>query len=151
MSWDEALDGFDERVAEHHHVDTYWFPHTDRMLTKTNDRLDVGVDEAEPLSRLAAWLDDEFLSNTLFGALNHVDQPVPGLDPAASTRSPSRLLSARDLQRRRPQGLRLAAHASSSGRWSTPSRARPASPRCARPRRARRLATQHHASRSRSG
>src|SRR4051794_1427679 len=39
MSWDEALDGFDERVAGHHHVDSYWFPHTDRMLTKTNDRL----------------------------------------------------------------------------------------------------------------
>src|SRR6476619_6812426 len=32
MSWEEALDGFDERVAAHHHVDTYWFPHTDRLM-----------------------------------------------------------------------------------------------------------------------
>jgi FAD/FMN-containing dehydrogenase len=78
MSWDEALDGFDQRVAEHHHVDTYWFPHTDRMMTKTNDRLDIGVDEAEPLSRLSGWWEDEFLSNTLFGALNQVTNRFPG-------------------------------------------------------------------------
>ncbi len=78
MSWDEALDGFDQRVAEHHHVDTYWFPHTDRMMTKTNDRLDIGVDEASPLSRFGSWWEDEFLSNTLFGALNHVTNRFPG-------------------------------------------------------------------------
>ena len=78
MSWDEALDGFDQRVAEHHHVDTYWFPHTDRMMTKTNDRLDIGVDEASPLSRFGGWWEDEFLSNTLFGALNHVTNRFPG-------------------------------------------------------------------------
>jgi FAD-linked oxidoreductase len=78
MSWDEALDGFDQRVAEHHHVDTYWFPHTDRMMTKTNDRLDIGVDEAAPLSRLSGWWEDEFLSNTLFGALNQVTNRFPG-------------------------------------------------------------------------
>ena len=52
MGWDEALDGFDQRVVEHHHVDTYWFPHTDRMLTKTNDRLDASPAEAAPLSQL---------------------------------------------------------------------------------------------------
>ena len=40
MTWDEALGTFDERVAAHHHVDLYWFPHTDRMLVKSNDRLD---------------------------------------------------------------------------------------------------------------
>ena len=54
MRWDEALDGV-RRAGRptHHHVDMYWFPHTDRMLTKRNDRLDAGLDEAEPLSRLA--------------------------------------------------------------------------------------------------
>ena len=31
----------------------YWFPHTDRMLIKRNDRLDADLAEAEPLSRLA--------------------------------------------------------------------------------------------------
>ena len=53
MSWDEALGSFDEMVAESHHVDMYWFPHTDRMLTKRNTRLDADLSEAEPLPRLA--------------------------------------------------------------------------------------------------
>lgn len=94
MSWDEALDGFDQRVADHHHVDTYWFPHTDRMMTKTNDRLTVGVDEAEPLPRWREWLDDQFLSNTAFGALNHVTNRFPGSIRRVNQVT-ARLLSAR--------------------------------------------------------
>ncbi|MCW2772279.1 MAG: L-gulono,4-lactone dehydrogenase [Nocardioides sp.] len=92
MSWDECLDGFDERTATHHHVDTYWFPHTDRMLSKTNDRLEGS--ETAPLSRLRYWWDDEFLSNSLFGALNHVTNRVPAIIPRFNQVS-SRLLSAR--------------------------------------------------------
>jgi FAD-linked oxidoreductase len=92
MSWDEALDGFDERVASHHHVDTYWFPHTDRMMSKTNDRLDTL--DTEPLGRLRRWWDDDFLSNSLFGALNHVTNAVPAIIPRFNQVS-SRLLSAR--------------------------------------------------------
>ncbi|GAA1155362.1 D-arabinono-1,4-lactone oxidase [Nocardioides aquiterrae] len=92
MSWDEALDGFDERVAAHHHVDTYWFPHTDRLMVKTNDRLDDL--DVEPLSRLREWWDDEFLSNSLFGALNHLTNAVPSIIPSFNQLS-SRLLSAR--------------------------------------------------------
>jgi len=94
MTWDEALDGFDDRVAAHHHVDTYWFPHTDRMLTKTNDRLDVGVEEAEPLSRLRYWWDDEFLSNRFFGAANRVTNRFPRTIGPFNQVS-SRLLTAR--------------------------------------------------------
>ena len=30
---------FDEMVAEHDHVDMYWFPHTDRLLLKRNTRI----------------------------------------------------------------------------------------------------------------
>ncbi|MGY2703873.1 D-arabinono-1,4-lactone oxidase [Nocardioides sp. HB32] len=92
MSWDEALGGFDERVAAHHHVDTYWFPHTDRLMVKTNDRLDDL--EVEPLSRLREWWDDEFLSNSLFGALNHLTNALPSIIPSFNQLS-SRLLSAR--------------------------------------------------------
>ena len=92
MSWDEALDGFDERVANHHHVDTYWFPHTDRLMVKTNDRLDDL--EVRPLSKLREWWDDEFLSNSLFGALNHLTNAVPSIIPSFNQLS-SRLLSAR--------------------------------------------------------
>jgi FAD-linked oxidoreductase len=98
MSWDEALDGFDQRVAEHHHVDTYWFPHTDRLMTKTNDRLDVEVAEIptsiQPLTRVREWWDDEFLTNSLFGALNHLTNAAPSIIPRFNQVS-SRLLSAR--------------------------------------------------------
>jgi L-gulono-1,4-lactone dehydrogenase len=94
MGWDEAIDGFDQRVAEHHHVDTYWFPHTDRLMSKTNDRLDVPPEEAEPLSRLRGWWDDEFLSNTLFGAVHQVTNRFPGTVRPFNQVS-SRLLSAR--------------------------------------------------------
>src|SRR3954452_23617969 len=45
MSWDEALGSFDDMAAESHHCDMYWFPHTDRLLTKRNTRLDADVSE----------------------------------------------------------------------------------------------------------
>ncbi len=81
MSWDEALGSFDELTADNHHVDMYWFPHTDRMLTKRNNRLDDDLSEARPLSRFREWLDDDFLSNRLFGvetaALNRLPRAIP--------------------------------------------------------------------------
>jgi len=81
MSWDEALGSFDELVAGSHHVDLYWFPHTDRMLTKRNDRLDADLSEAEPLPRWRAWLDDDFLANTVFGAACTAANTVPATIP----------------------------------------------------------------------
>jgi len=97
MSWDEALGGFDQRVSEHHHVDTYWFPHTDRVLTKANDRLDADPGrpgDMAPLSRLRSWWDDELLANQVFGALHHVTNRVPAVVPTVNQVT-SRLLSAR--------------------------------------------------------
>ena len=70
MSWDEALGSFDEMTAAADHVDMYWFPHTDRMLTKRNTRRGTDLSAAQaalPLAR--AWFDDEFLQNTAFGVL----------------------------------------------------------------------------------
>ncbi|WP_121252771.1 D-arabinono-1,4-lactone oxidase [Nocardioides ferulae] len=94
MSWAEALGSFDQMAAESHHVDMYWFPHTDRMLTKRNDRLDADLSEAEPVGRLRGWLDDEFLSNTLFGWLtagaNHAPRVIPSMN-----RVSARVLGAR--------------------------------------------------------
>ena len=53
MSWDEALGAFDDMAATADHCDMYWFPHTDRMLTKRNTRLDTDVSLARPLSARA--------------------------------------------------------------------------------------------------
>jgi FAD/FMN-containing dehydrogenase len=94
MSWDRALGSFDEMVAESHHVDMYWFPHTDRMLTKRNVRLDADLGEAEPLPRWRSWLDDDFLSNTFFGAVTAGVNRAPALIPRLNQVS-ARALSAR--------------------------------------------------------
>ena len=81
MSWDEALDSFDEMVAGSHHVDLYWFPHTDRVLAKRNHRLDADLAEAEPLPRWRGWLDDDLLANTVFGAACAAANRVPAVIP----------------------------------------------------------------------
>ncbi len=81
MSWDQALSSFDEMTEEHHHVDMYWFPHTDRLLTKRNSRLDAPLEEARPLSRFRHWLDDDFLTNTLFGAETALANRLPRMIP----------------------------------------------------------------------
>jgi L-gulono-1,4-lactone dehydrogenase len=94
LSWAEALDGFDERAAATHHLDSYWFPHTDHVLTKTNDRLAADLDEAEPLSPLRAWLDDELLSNRVFAASHAVTNRFPAT-VAPFNRVAGRLLSER--------------------------------------------------------
>lgn len=94
MSWDEALDSFDEMTTESHHVDMYWFPHTDRMLTKRNDRLDADLTEARPAPRFRGWLDDHFLPNTVFGLLTAGANHAPGVIPRMN-RINARLLGSR--------------------------------------------------------
>jgi len=74
MRWAEVVDRFDELADAHHHFEAYWFPHTDRMLTKSNDRT---LDGPAPLPRLRSYVDDELLSNTVFGALNRVGNVAP--------------------------------------------------------------------------
>ena len=94
MSWDEALGTFDEMTASADHVDMYWFPHTDRMLTKRNTRRGTDLSLARPLSRRRAWFDDEFLQNTAFGLLTAGANRAPGVIPRMNRMSAS-LLSPR--------------------------------------------------------
>jgi FAD-linked oxidoreductase len=94
MSWDAALGSFDEMVAGSDHCDMYWFPHTDRMLTKRNTRLEGGLAQAAPVSRLRGWVDDELLSNTVFGVLTSAANRVPAVIPRMNQVS-ARALSAR--------------------------------------------------------
>ena len=91
MTWDEVVAGFDDLVEEHHHVDIHWFPHTERALSKRNDRT---TDPARPLSRVRAFVDDDLLSNRVFGLSNRLGNAVPRLVPTLS-RVGSRALTAR--------------------------------------------------------
>ena len=81
LRFDEAVDRHDELVDTHHHVDMYWFPHTDRCLVKMNDR---SIDEARPLSRVRSFVEDELLSNTAFGLLDRATTRFPRLTKAAN-------------------------------------------------------------------
>ncbi len=48
------------------------------MLTKVNTRLPIET-ELKPPGRISGWLDDEFLSNTVFGGLNRLTTKRPRL------------------------------------------------------------------------
>ncbi|MFI0407780.1 D-arabinono-1,4-lactone oxidase [Actinomadura sp. 3N508] len=75
MRWDEVLARLDEFDTANEHFEFYWFPHTEGCLTKRNNRVEG---PAEPLSKVKHWLDDQFLSNTVFGAVNRLTHRVPG-------------------------------------------------------------------------
>jgi FAD-linked oxidoreductase len=75
MRWDEVLERLDELAAANEHFEFYWFPHTDGCLTKRNNRV---PGPAEPLSAFRHWLDDEFLSNSVFEVTNRIGSRLPG-------------------------------------------------------------------------
>jgi L-gulono-1,4-lactone dehydrogenase len=84
MSWAEAVATFDEMTATSDHVDMFWFPHTDRVLTKRNQRRGTDLAQVRPLGRVKAWVDDDLLLNTVFGMLtagaNRVPQVIPRMN-----------------------------------------------------------------------
>ncbi|GGR65735.1 L-gulonolactone oxidase [Micromonospora fulviviridis] len=76
-----VLDDLPGLVEKHDHAEFYWFPYTDRVQVKTNDR--VPADD-RPLPRWRGWLDDEFLSNTVFAGACRLGRAVPALAPGIS-------------------------------------------------------------------
>ena len=78
VTWDEGIGSLLDLADEHEHVDAYWFPHTDRMQVKTNDR----VEAADPLPRWRRYVDDDLLANRAFGLLNRVGRALPGSVPS---------------------------------------------------------------------
>ena len=65
MRYSEVIARLDELTSENEHFEFYWFPHSEGCLTKRNN---VSSGPVRPLRRWRRWLDDEFLSNTVFGA-----------------------------------------------------------------------------------
>lgn len=91
MGLEEVLEGLPELRVGNEHFEFFWFPHTGRTNTKRNNR---AKGPAEPLSPLRAWLDDDFLSNTVFEAANRLGRRMPAVIPAINQVS-ARALSAR--------------------------------------------------------
>ena len=79
MTWSAVIGHLDELTADNEHFEFYWFPHSEGCLTKRNNRSEG---PARPLRRWRYLLDDEFLSNTVFGLTNQLGRAVPALIPA---------------------------------------------------------------------
>ncbi|MFJ1756305.1 D-arabinono-1,4-lactone oxidase [Kitasatospora sp. NPDC088134] len=78
MGFEEVLRDFDDLTAVNEHFEFYWFPHTDRCSTKRNNR---SQGPAAPLPKFKAWLDDDFLSNTVWEGACRVGRAFPGAVP----------------------------------------------------------------------
>jgi FAD/FMN-containing dehydrogenase len=76
MRWSEVTARLDELTSKNEHFEFYWFPHTEGCLTKRNNR---SAGPPRPLSRMRYLLDDEFLSNTVFGVTSRLGNLVPAV------------------------------------------------------------------------
>jgi L-gulono-1,4-lactone dehydrogenase len=81
MTWSQVISHLDEFTADNEHFEFYWFPHSEGCLTKRNNRTDG---PARPLPRWRYLLDDEFLSNSVFGTTCSLGYRVPALIPTVN-------------------------------------------------------------------
>ncbi|MGW3030861.1 D-arabinono-1,4-lactone oxidase [Streptomyces sp. NPDC001178] len=91
MLFDRVLAEFDQLWAENEHFEFYWFPHTGSTNTKRNNR---SAGPEKPVSRMAGWFEDEFLSNGVFQVAQWVGRAAPATVPTIAQIS-SKALSAR--------------------------------------------------------
>ena len=75
-----VLAGLDDRVAAADHFEFYWFPHTDRAMTKTNTRLPESAPR-HALSPVGKWIDDTLVGSGLHQLACTTGTLVPGLVP----------------------------------------------------------------------
>ncbi|MBO3740790.1 D-arabinono-1,4-lactone oxidase [Actinoplanes flavus] len=91
MALADIMAGLDEWIASDDHVEFFWYPYTDRAQLKRNRRVEA---DDRPLSRFRGWLDDDFLSNTVWQGACAVGRRFPATVPAISAVS-ARALSPR--------------------------------------------------------
>jgi FAD-linked oxidoreductase len=91
MSWSRVMSELDELTADNEHFEFFWFPHSEGCLTKRNNRAEG---PASPLPRWRYLLDDQFLSNTLFGLTCQLGRRVPAAIPVVNSLA-ARALGAR--------------------------------------------------------
>ncbi|MCE5292855.1 MAG: FAD-binding protein [Nocardiaceae bacterium] len=76
----DVLARLPEEIETNDHFEFYWFPHTEAALTKRNKRLSGLVEPSGP-SALRRYVDDELLSNKLFGGLCRLSARFPKAVP----------------------------------------------------------------------
>ena len=72
----DVLEHADVSAEANDHFEFYWFPHTDRTLTKRNNRVPEGT-QKRPLPAWREKLDDDLLSNRFFEMTNRVATRLP--------------------------------------------------------------------------
>ena len=77
----DVLDSLDDRVEASDHFEFYWFPHTERAMTKTNTRLPESAPR-HPLSPVGKWVDDTLVGSALHQAACSVARMLPATVPA---------------------------------------------------------------------
>ncbi|MFD4467594.1 D-arabinono-1,4-lactone oxidase [Rhodococcus sp. NPDC058505] len=90
----DTMARLDDHVHGVDHFEFYWFPHTDRVLTKHNTRLPADT-QARPVGAVRAYIDDELISNTIFEGVNRVATRFPAAIPRINNLS-AQALSARE-------------------------------------------------------
>jgi FAD-linked oxidoreductase len=78
--FDEVLDDFDARMGATDHVEFYWWPHTERVMTKQNTRLPSDA-ARRPVGPIANWIEERLLSNVVLAAKCAVGHAIPALTP----------------------------------------------------------------------
>ncbi|ROP39289.1 D-arabinono-1,4-lactone oxidase [Saccharothrix texasensis] len=71
---DAVLEEFDHLTAVEDHVEFHWFPHSDRVIVKRNNRVD---EPAAPLSALRRFYEYEVMENGAFGLVCKLAKAVP--------------------------------------------------------------------------
>ena len=78
--FDEVLDDFAARSKESDHFEFYWWPHTDRVMTKRNTRL-PGEESRHPISPFGNFVEERLMSNGALGLMCRVGHLAPSLTP----------------------------------------------------------------------
>jgi L-gulono-1,4-lactone dehydrogenase len=89
------LERLQDEAEGNDHFELYWFPHTDRALTKRNNQVEEGADFAGSLPGWRAWVDDELLANGVFELANRMGARWPAVVPRLA-RVTARALAARE-------------------------------------------------------
>jgi FAD/FMN-containing dehydrogenase len=76
----EVLNSLDDRAAASDHFEFYWFPHTDRAMTKTDTRLPESA-VRRPQSRVGKWVDDVLVGGVAHQAACSLARTVPATAP----------------------------------------------------------------------
>ncbi len=76
----EVIDEFRARVEAADHFELYWWPHTDRVMTKTNTRLPLEAGR-KPVGAVSNWIEEELLGNGALAAICNVGRAIPKAIP----------------------------------------------------------------------